>query len=110
MPQEADIYLLSYVLHDWPDGDAVRILKACRLAAHAESRLIIIDRVLPDVPTKAHLHDFILDINMLLLHRGRERSIQDFNNILRQAGFSHIHNVQKDRNFSLMEAFVEILS
>jgi 3-amino-4-hydroxybenzoate 4-O-methyltransferase len=110
IPQGADIYLLSYVLHDWPDEDVVRILKACRVAAHADSRLIIIDRLLPNVPTKEHLLDFILDINMLLLHRGRERNIHEFNNLLRQAGFSHIHNVQNGINFSILEAAIEGLA
>ena len=40
VPPGADIYMLSYVLHDWPDEDCVRILQNCRAAMGPNSRLV----------------------------------------------------------------------
>lgn len=47
VPPDADAYLLSRMLHDWDDGDAVRILRSCRRAMHEGARLLVVQAVLP---------------------------------------------------------------
>lgn len=42
----ADVYFLRYIVHDWPDDHARRILKQARLAAEPHSKLIIVDKVI----------------------------------------------------------------
>jgi len=45
MPQ-ADIYILSKILHDWPDDQCLRILRNCRSAMAPSARLLVVERVL----------------------------------------------------------------
>jgi hypothetical protein len=48
VPEGADIYVLSRVLHDWDDADAERILATCRAAMLPTSRLLIVEAILPE--------------------------------------------------------------
>ena len=48
VPAGADAYLLSRVLHDWDDEDALRILRVCRAAMSADARLLVVDAILPE--------------------------------------------------------------
>ena len=48
VPAGADGYLLSRILHDWDDDDAVRILATCRAAMQPSSRLLVVEAVIPE--------------------------------------------------------------
>jgi hypothetical protein len=54
----ADVYLLSFVLHDW-DDDAARILRTIRRSAAPGSRLLVVEGVVPadDTPHLMKLVD-----------------------------------------------------
>ena len=43
---EGDAYVLSGILHDWPDDDAARILRTIRAAAPPHARLLINESVI----------------------------------------------------------------
>lgn len=81
----ADAYIVSQVLHDWADDDAVAILRAVRRAARADSHLLIIEQVLPAAagphPAK------VLDLVMLTLTGGRERTRDEYASLLEAGGF-----------------------
>lgn len=79
-----DVLLLANVLHDWPDDVATSILATCERALLDGGRVVIVERVLPggDVPH----HGKSVDINMLFLLGGRERTLREFQAILRDAG------------------------
>ncbi|MFO0577957.1 MAG: methyltransferase [Polyangia bacterium] len=82
--QQADAVILARVLHDWPDDAAKEILLRAREALAPQGRLYILDRVLPaDLPMYG-----LLDLHMLLITGGRERSQQDWQALLRAAGLS----------------------
>jgi hypothetical protein len=89
VPPGADAYVLKGVIHDWEDNEAVAILRACRVAMSDGSRLLLIERILPeqidpdDALTRAK---FIHDINMLINPGGRERTEAEFHVLLAQAG------------------------
>jgi hypothetical protein len=89
VPAGADAYVLKGVIHDWEDKEAVAILRTCRAAMSTASKLILIERILPeqidanDAPTRAK---FIHDINMMVNPGGRERTEAEFRNLLSQAG------------------------
>ena len=72
VPQGADAYLLCGVIHDWDDARAVRILRNCRRAMAEHGRVLIIDMVVPD--TDAPSFSKLLDLNMLVMNGGRERT------------------------------------
>ena len=87
VPAGADAYLLSRVLHDWDDEDALRILAVCRAAMGADARLLIVDAILPE---RAVDQPFAIrmDVHMLLLLGARERTEAEFRELLGRAGFS----------------------
>jgi hypothetical protein len=86
VPEGGDVYLLSRILHDWADDEAVRILKACRAAMPPGARLLIVDAVLPararDLPAAIRM-----DLLMLILLGARERTEEEFQRLLRHGGF-----------------------
>ena len=81
----AELYLLMEVLHDWPDAEATAILRALRRAASAGATLLLIEDVLPDEGIDARAH--VLDVIMLAITGGRERSPSQFSALLDSAGF-----------------------
>lgn len=86
IPAGADRYLLLRILHDWPDEDALRILRRCREACAEGGRLLIVDmEVGPHDPTGAAV---TADILMMLLVGGRERTQEEFAGLLGRAGFA----------------------
>jgi SAM-dependent methyltransferase len=82
---EADLYLLRHVLHDWDDGQSVRILENCQRAMRPGGRIIVIELLLGEVgepgPTP------FMDLNMMVMLPGRERSLSEYRALLKQAGF-----------------------
>jgi hypothetical protein len=89
VPSGADAYVLKGVIHDWEDKEAIAILRTCRAAMKEGSKLLLIERVLPeridpdDALTRAK---FIHDINMFINPGGRERTEAEFRNLLARAG------------------------
>lgn len=81
---EADIYLLKNVLHDWSDEEAVGILKGCRQAMRPGGRVVVIEMLLGEMgqPGIAPL----MDLLMMVLLTGRERTLAEFSRLLKDAG------------------------
>ena len=84
VPPNADAYLMKSVLHDWEDEKCIDILKNCNEAMTLESKLLILESVIPgaNIP---HPGKFI-DINMLVMTGGKERTEKEFATLLQQAG------------------------
>jgi len=87
LPAGGDAYLLSRILHDWNDVDALRILAVCRTAMTSQARLLIVDAILPE-HAKDQPAAIWMDLYMLLLLGARERTEADFKALLAQAGFT----------------------
>ena len=86
VPAGADTYLLSHVLHDWPDTSAARILERVAAAAAPTSRIVVIENVRP--PEGSSLLLAYLDLQMLAAWEGRERTIDEYRVLLRGAGLA----------------------
>jgi hypothetical protein len=82
---EGDAYVLSRILHDWDDESAARILGAVRAGAPAGGRLLVLDSVV--VPGNEPSGVKWLDILMLVLQRGRERTESEWRALLEGQGF-----------------------
>jgi SAM-dependent methyltransferase len=76
VPPEGDVYVLKRVLHDWPDTEALRILRSCRTVLRPDARLLVIDAVLE--PGNAPDPNKMLDVGIMALTRGRERNAAEF--------------------------------
>jgi predicted O-methyltransferase YrrM len=102
VPSGGDVYLLSMILHDWADHEAIELLRVVRRAMPAESRLLIVEAVLPagDTPHFGKL----LDLTMMAMLSGRERTEQEFDLLLAGAGFALERVVQTPSPSSLVEA------
>ena len=80
VPQAADAYIIKSVLHDWDDGQALTILENCRRAMHPDGVLLIVERLLPEQITccEAHREITMMDMHMLVVPGGRERTIAEY--------------------------------
>jgi hypothetical protein len=98
----ADAYLLMDLLHDWDDGDAVRILSAVRRAAPSGARLLIVETLVAETPGP-HFGK-TLDIIMLAVTGGRERTRTQHGALLTAAGFDLMRVLPTASQYSIVEA------
>ena len=98
----ADVYLLSFILHDWDDDNCRRILGNIKAAAEPGARLVAVDGVVPpgDEPHVTKTVDLI----MLALSNGKERSAEEFDQLFTSAGFRLDNIVPTPTPFSFIEA------
>ncbi|KAI4615577.1 uncharacterized protein J4E87_009036 [Alternaria ethzedia] len=90
-PVEADIYILKWILHDWPDVESVKILQALRPALRSGARVIFIDYVGKQGPSEEELPRSIqgfgtaTDLRMMALFNAKERPVDAWKDVFRQA-------------------------
>lgn len=84
VPTGGDAYVLKRILHDWSDEQCLRILRCCREAMGDRTRLLVVDAVVPagNTPHPGKL----MDIFMMLVAEGRERTEQEFRDLFGKAG------------------------
>jgi DNA-binding transcriptional ArsR family regulator len=102
VPAGADAYVLKNVVHDWPDEQALRILRNVRSAAPVDATVLLVEFVIP-----AHDREFPgkwVDLEMLLNLGARERSAAEYRSLLGQAGFALTRVVPTASPLSLVEA------
>jgi hypothetical protein len=104
VPPDADAYILSVVIHDWDDEPATAILTTCRRAMSSSSRLLLIERVLPDQPG-GDLSSYLQDLNMLHSLSGRERSEAEYRALLARSDLRMTKIVQTQSPFAVIEAW-----
>jgi hypothetical protein len=85
VPRGADAYLLKSVIHDWGDEQAIKILRTCRSTMADGAKLLLVERVIR--PGNAPDPAKFIDLLMLVMNGGRERTTEDFRRILDAAGF-----------------------
>ena len=83
IPAGADAYVFSSVLHDWPDDKARAILQVCRRAMSSTGKLLVVELVITPVASPFHK---LSDFEMLVMG-GRERTEEEFRQLLASAGF-----------------------
>jgi SAM-dependent methyltransferase len=102
VPTAGDAYILSHIMHDWNDEQCLTILGHCRKAMKPDGRLLIVEMVLPagDAPHPGK----ILDMVMLVLTGGQERTEAEYANLLDKAGFRLNRVVATQSPVSVVEA------
>jgi hypothetical protein len=102
VPAGADAYVLSHIIHDWNQEQCLTILGHCRHAMPSNSRLLLVEMVLPegDVPHPGKL----LDMVMLTVPGGEERTPSQYNVLLDRAGFRMTRVVPTASLVSIVEA------
>lgn len=102
VPAGGDLYVLSHVLHDWPDEECLRILRSCRDALGPEGRLLLVEMVLPSDGTP-HPSQFF-DLIMLTVTGGQERDAEEYRSLLSRAGLEMTRLVPTTAAVSIIEA------
>ena len=97
----ADLYVLKQILHDWNDEEATTILRNCAQAMTPRGRLVIVEMVIPDdgSPSAAQL----MDVNMLAILPGRERTQAEYSALLKRAGLRFERLVPTHSPFQILE-------
>jgi hypothetical protein len=90
------------VLHDWRDSDAQSILRAVRRAAPGHARVLIVEALVADTPGP-HFGK-LLDIIMLAVTGGRERTVAEYESLLGASGFRLERVVPTASQYSIVEA------
>ncbi len=102
VPPGADAYLLCGVIYDWDDSRAVTILRNCRKAMPKNSRVLLVDMIVPD--EAAASFSKLLDLNMLVMNGGRERTIAEVRALLNAADYKIARIVPTMAPQSVIEA------
>lgn len=102
MPIGADLYILSNVLMDWADEDAVRLLSHCRDAMGMTGRQLVVERMIPadNAPTLAQLGDLM----GLVVTGGRMRSEAEFDRLFAACGLQRLRTTITASGYAMMEA------
>jgi predicted transcriptional regulator len=98
----ADVYLLSYILHDWDDTSCLRILRTIGKAAEPGAKLVLVEAIIPPGDTPHPSKG--IDLTMLALVSGRERTADEYRKLLDTAGFTLDRVVPSSTSFSIIEA------
>jgi len=91
VPAGGDAYVMKWIIHDWDDEHATRLLHAVRAAIPRTGRLVVFDRVLPERVTAGSALDqsgTLMDLNMLVNASGRERTAVEFRTLFAAGGFA----------------------
>ena len=96
----SEAVILARVLHDWPDPDALRILRRARESMHTNDTLYVLEMVKDELTGSGSL----LDLHMLVMTRGAERTEAQFRELLSQSGFRMLDVVPTESVSSVIRA------
>lgn len=99
---EADIHILKYIIHDWDDEQSRLILSNCAHALRPKGRVVLVEMVVPEDDRTSWAP--LMDLNMLAVLPGRERTEREFRSLLGTAGLRLDRITPTASGFCLMEA------
>jgi len=103
IPVTGEIYILSRILHDWDDERAGRILKNVSQVMNQNSKLLVIERVVPETINSQNLSYFMNDLHIWMICGGKERTLKEFSSLMIQAGLRIVSKEDLNDNTSLLE-------
>jgi hypothetical protein len=92
VPEGADAYILKHIIHDWDDEKSIAILRNVRNAIDPSGRLLIVEPII--APGNEPSFGKLLDLEMMVIPGGRERTREEYGKLFGAAGFrlSEIHD------------------
>jgi hypothetical protein len=85
---QADAYIMKMILHDWSDNECVTILSNIHRRSNNEGTVFIAEHMVPG-PDKSHFSK-LFDIHMMCVATGRERTTEEYADLLTKAGWNNI--------------------
>src|SRR5690348_14636342 len=106
VPAGHDVYVLKSIVHDWDDEHAAKILAACRNAMGPSSRLLVVERLVPEHVTTdvRDLAAVMSDLHMMVLLGGRERTNPELIELFRPIGLRLARDIEMPSDFHIVEA------
>lgn len=101
VPSGGDAYIVKWIIHDWDDEQSVSILKNCHRAMAENGRLLLVEAVVPD-GSEPHFSKY-MDLNMLIMTGGRERTEDEYRTLLEASGFKLTRIVPTESPMSIIE-------
>jgi hypothetical protein len=97
-----DIYILSAIIHDWDDESCIKILKNCHKQMRDGGKLLLIESVI----AKGNNSQFgkLTDLNMMVLAGGKERTAEEFRELLSASGFEMERVIPTATDMSIIES------
>jgi hypothetical protein len=86
VPVKADAYVMRWILHDWSDEESVSLLTNVKNATRSDARLMVVESVIPETP-EFDMGKW-MDLNMMAMATGRERTAAEFRGLFERAGFA----------------------
>jgi hypothetical protein len=105
VPGGFDLILMKFIIHDWGDAEARTILQKSRAAADADTTLVLIEQVVPDVIAFTPAHQAVIrgDLTMLGVG-GKERTAEEYRAVLAGGGWRLAGITPAGAQFSVIEA------
>ncbi len=103
IPVEADIYLMKHIVHDWNDDESVSILKNIAKSAKPGAKVLLVESVVESekgIPSMSK----VMDLNMLAMTSGRERTAAEYAELFEKAGFKLTNVIPTASPLQIVEA------
>jgi hypothetical protein len=101
IPGGADVYILKTILHDWNDIQAKTILNNIYKKIPKNGKVLIIEIIMPD-GNEIHPRT-VMDLEMLIFYGGKERTLLEYNDLLKSTGFRIDRVLPTDKDVSILE-------
>lgn len=102
LPQGGDLYMMKHLVHEWPQDQSLQLLRNLRATVDEHARVLLMEYV---VPKDAWLHlSTIIDLWLMILMGGKERTEAEYAQLLGQAGFRLERVVPTGAPVSIIEA------
>lgn len=102
VPTGGDLYLLKHILHDWTDDECVSILRCIRKAMVPAARVVVAE--LPILEGGSSPFTALVDVNMLVMVTGKERTPEEYAELFRRAGLELASVTPTESPIALLEA------
>jgi O-methyltransferase domain len=93
---------LKWIVHDWDDEAAIRILTNCRTAMAPAGKVLLIEVVIPEGNAGSDATG--LDTTMLVFTGSRERTEGEYRDLLHRAGLTLVNTTPTVSQVSILEA------
>ena len=105
VPSGCRAYVMKNVIHDWDDEHAEKILANCRRAVPKDGALLLVEWTLHE--GNLHAAGKLFDVVMLVMTGGKERTAEEYRQLLARAGFRLNQVILTSSDLSIIEALPE---
>ncbi|KAI3806149.1 hypothetical protein L1987_22042 [Smallanthus sonchifolius] len=109
---KGDVIFMKWILHDWGDNYCIKLLKNCWAALPKGGKVVVVEAIIPDPESNISCSDEVSktviggDMIMLIANPGgKERTTQEYNILVKEAGFTSMEIVCRVATFWIMEFY-----